>query len=73
MNSINAPFQFIPIVLVSCPNVVKGGECKCGYDGFYPVVYNASGRCVAHGKDASAVGLGIEAVALGGAGSPEES
>ena len=44
---------------------------KSGYDGFYPVVYNASGRCVAHGKDASAVGLGIEAVALGGAGSPE--
>lgn len=25
INSINAPFQFIPIVLVSCPNVIKGG------------------------------------------------
>ena len=44
---------------------------KSGYDGFYPVVYNASGRCVAHGKDASAVGLRIENVTLGGAGSPE--
>lgn len=36
VNTINAPFQFIPIVLVSCPNVVKGGDCKCGFDGFYP-------------------------------------
>jgi len=36
VNFVNAPFQFIPIVLVSCPNVVKGEKCLCGHDGFYP-------------------------------------
>ena len=30
------PYQFIPIILICCPNVVKGEQCNCGHNNYYP-------------------------------------
>ena len=54
---------------VTLANITAGGHnSKSGYEGFYPVVYNASGSCVAHGKEHAAVDRDISSVVLGGAG-----
>jgi hypothetical protein len=30
------PYQFIPIILICCPSVVKGETCNCGFNSYYP-------------------------------------
>ena len=34
--NVNFPYQFIPIILNCCPNVVKGEQCNCGHNSYYP-------------------------------------
>ena len=29
--------KYVPIVLLCCPNVIKGKNCGCGYNSYYPV------------------------------------
>ena len=29
--------KYVPIVLLCCPNVIKGKTCGCGYNSYYPV------------------------------------
>ena len=35
-NQTNLPYKFIPIVLMCCPNIVKGKNCGCGFNTYYP-------------------------------------
>jgi hypothetical protein len=34
--NVTFPYQFIPIILICCPNVVKGEPCGCGHNSYYP-------------------------------------
>ena len=35
-NNVSFPYQFIPIILICCPSVVKGEKCNCGHNNYYP-------------------------------------
>lgn len=35
-DSNNLPYKFVPIVLMCCPNIVKGKSCECGFNTYYP-------------------------------------
>lgn len=57
----NQPFQFIPIVLMACPSVVKGQSCKCGFDSCYAIndFYKTQMQPLIKNRNQEASGSGI--------------